>query len=180
MARLARNAPCIVGPIVSHGCGVAQGTPGPPLWPVFCPRPPSSAPRRDARARHDAVMPRDPPPPPPPHTPARQGAGGSGSGRPGTPGAGAGVGAGAGYQEHPAGRAERGPALPTALGAALHWNSRQPMQEPPPPPKTKVTIVGHSEIHNRENRIRPFLVHGPPPPPGLSSTVGLPGGRPRA
>ena len=41
---------------------------------------------------------------------------------------------------------------------------------PSPPPQTKVTIVGKNEIYNRENLVRPFLVHqvlGPksPPPP---------------
>ena len=38
----------------------------------------------------------------------------------------------------------------------------------PPPPQTKVTIVGKNEIYNWENLIGPFLVHkllGPRPPP---------------
>ena len=30
---------------------------------------------------------------------------------------------------------------------------------PSPPPQTKVTIVGKNEIYNRENLVRPFLVH---------------------
>ena len=41
---------------------------------------------------------------------------------------------------------------------------------PSPPPQTKVTIVGKNEIYNRENLVRPFLVHqvlGPKPPPPL-------------
>ena len=41
---------------------------------------------------------------------------------------------------------------------------------PSPPPQTKVTIVGKNEIYNRENVVRPFLVHqvlGPKPPPPL-------------
>ena len=36
--------------------------------------------------------------------------------------------------------------------------------------QTKVTIVGKNEIYNRENLVRPFLVHqvlGPKPPPPL-------------
>ena len=33
---------------------------------------------------------------------------------------------------------------------------------PSPPPQTKVTIVGKNEIYNRENLVRPFLVHPPP------------------
>ena len=39
---------------------------------------------------------------------------------------------------------------------------------PPPPPQTKVTIVGKSEIYRWENLVGPFLVHkllGPRPPP---------------
>ena len=43
-------------------------------------------------------------------------------------------------------------------------------QTPSPPPQTKVTIVGKNEIYNRENLVRPFLVHqvlGPKPPPPL-------------
>ena len=38
---------------------------------------------------------------------------------------------------------------------------------PPPPPETKVTIVGNNEIYKRENLVGPFLVHkllGPRPP----------------
>ena len=38
---------------------------------------------------------------------------------------------------------------------------------PPPPPETKVTIVGKNKIYNRENLVGPFLVHkilGPSPP----------------
>ena len=43
---------------------------------------------------------------------------------------------------------------------------------PSPPPQTKVTIAGKNEIYNRENLVRPFLVHQvlgpkPPPPPPL-------------
>ena len=41
---------------------------------------------------------------------------------------------------------------------------------PSPPPQTKVTIVGKNEIYNRENLVRPFLVHqvlGPKAPPPL-------------
>ena len=41
---------------------------------------------------------------------------------------------------------------------------------PSPPPQTKVTKVGKNEIYNRENLVRPFLVHqdlGPKPPPPL-------------
>ena len=41
---------------------------------------------------------------------------------------------------------------------------------PSPPPQTNVTIVGKNEIYNRENLVRPFLVHqvlGPKPPPPL-------------
>ena len=41
---------------------------------------------------------------------------------------------------------------------------------PSPLPQTKVTIVGKNEIYNRENLVRPFLVHqvlGPKPPPPL-------------
>ena len=41
---------------------------------------------------------------------------------------------------------------------------------PSPPPQTKVTIVGKNEIYNRENLVRPFLVHqvlGDKPPPPL-------------
>ena len=41
---------------------------------------------------------------------------------------------------------------------------------PSSPPQTKVTIVGKNEICNRENLVRPFLVHqvlGPKPPPPL-------------
>ena len=41
---------------------------------------------------------------------------------------------------------------------------------PSPPPQTKVTIAGKNEIYNRENLVRPFLVHqvlGPKPPPPL-------------
>ena len=41
---------------------------------------------------------------------------------------------------------------------------------PSTPPQTKVTIVGKNEIYNRENLVRPFLVHqvlGPKPPPPL-------------
>ena len=41
---------------------------------------------------------------------------------------------------------------------------------PSPPPQTKVTIVGKNEIYNRENLVRPFLVHqvlGPKPPAPL-------------
>ena len=41
---------------------------------------------------------------------------------------------------------------------------------PSPPPQTKVTIVGKNEIYNRENLVRPFLVHqvlGSKPPPPL-------------
>ena len=49
-----------------------------------------------------------------------------------------------------------------------------PIPPPPPippksPPQTQVTIVGKSEIYNRENLVGPFLVHklffAPPPPP---------------
>ena len=43
-------------------------------------------------------------------------------------------------------------------------------QTPSAPPQTKVTIVGKNEIYNRENLVRPFLVHqvlGPKPPPPL-------------
>ena len=43
-----------------------------------------------------------------------------------------------------------------------------PPPKPPPPPQTKVTIAGKNEIYNRENLVRPFLVHqvlGPKPPP---------------
>ena len=46
-----------------------------------------------------------------------------------------------------------------------------PSPKPPSPsPQTKVTIVGKNEIYNRENLVRPFLVHqvlGPKPPPPL-------------
>ena len=41
-------------------------------------------------------------------------------------------------------------------------------KSPSPPPQAKVTIVGKNEIYNRENLVRPFLVHqvlGPKPPP---------------
>ena len=35
---------------------------------------------------------------------------------------------------------------------------------PPPPPRTKVAIVGKNETYHRENLVGPFLVHNPPPP----------------
>ena len=41
---------------------------------------------------------------------------------------------------------------------------------PSPPPQTKVTTVGKNEIYNKENMVRPFLVHqvlGPKTPPPL-------------
>ena len=38
----------------------------------------------------------------------------------------------------------------------------------PPPPQTKVTIVGKNEIYIRENLMGPFLVPDPPPPPKSS------------
>ena len=41
---------------------------------------------------------------------------------------------------------------------------------PPAPLQTKVTVVGKSEIYNRENLVGPFLVHtffSPRPPPPL-------------
>ena len=50
---------------------------------------------------------------------------------------------------------------PTTIGAP-------PLLGPPPPPRTKVTIVGKNEIYGTENLIGPFLVHkllGPSPPP---------------
>ena len=43
-----------------------------------------------------------------------------------------------------------------------------PPPKPPPPLRLKVAIVGKSETYNRENLVRPFLVHqvlGPKPPP---------------
>ena len=50
---------------------------------------------------------------------------------------------------------------------------------PSPPPQTKVTIVGKNEIYNRENLVRPFLVHQvlgskPPalPPPCSKEALG--------
>ena len=49
---------------------------------------------------------------------------------------------------------------------------RPPPPPPGPPPKTKVIIVGENKIDNRENLVRPFLVHnflGPRPPPPLFS-----------
>ena len=46
------------------------------------------------------------------------------------------------------------------------------MPPPPPQPQTKVTIVGKTEIYNRESLDGPFLIHkilgpGPPPTPFL-------------
>ena len=55
------------------------------------------------------------------------------------------------------------------IGAATGQQSQppRPCANPPPPPKTKRTIVGKTEIYRRENLIQPFLVHkllGPRPP----------------
>ena len=51
------------------------------------------------------------------------------------------------------------------------WGGGDPSPKTPsPPPQTKGTIVGKNEIYNRENLVRPFLVHqvlGPKPPPPL-------------
>ena len=46
-------------------------------------------------------------------------------------------------------------------------------RSPPPPARTKVTIVGKNEIYNRENLVGPFLVHKllPPPPPPAHKSV---------
>ena len=53
---------------------------------------------------------------------------------------------------------------------------------PPPPPRTKGTIVGNNEIYRRETLIGPFLVHkclGPRPPPPPSSPSDTSWGRVR-
>ena len=44
----------------------------------------------------------------------------------------------------------------------------------PPPPQTKVTIVGQNEIYRWENLVGPFLVHkllGPRPPPPTNTPL---------
>ena len=46
-----------------------------------------------------------------------------------------------------------------------------------PPPQTKVTIAGKNKIDQRENLVRPFLVHkllgSRPPPPSTTSLLCL-------
>ena len=51
-----------------------------------------------------------------------------------------------------------------SIGMTTHRRGRRGY---PPPPKTKVTVVGQNEIYNPENLIQPFLVYkvlGPRPP----------------
>ena len=69
---------------------------------------------------------------------------------------------------------------------AVHRSRRggtPPWTPLPPPPQTKVTIVGKKEIYKRENLIGPFSVHKllgprpPLPPPSPPSNTSLGAGR---
>ena len=58
--------------------------------------------------------------------------------------------------------------LPFCPAASLTLEWLTAVGEAPPPPQTKVTIVGKNKIYRRENLTGPFLVHkllGPRPSP---------------